>query len=133
MYFVCALAPGVAFAFGDGVAALCGMATAHASAASSHHDTGTAHHDHAQHMHGHAAHATTSDVAISADPADKADKSGNIDKADKMCCGLACTGALPAAFEAVSLPDLTAAKELPLLSQALAAMTPARLYKPPIV
>ena len=59
-------------------------------------------------------------------------RSGKSDKADQMCCGLACVSALPAGLLSVSLPDLVAATEMPLPEQALAALTPARLYKPPI-
>ena len=60
------------------------------------------------------------------------DKSGTSDKADQMCCGLACVSALPAGLLSISLPDLVAATEMPLPEHALAALSPARLYKPPI-
>ena len=129
-YLLCALAPGLAFAFGDGVAARCALAGAHTVAANASKAGDThAHHDRAQHMHDGSAHAMAGDAAKHSHGAGK---SGTSDKADQMCCGLACVSALPAGLLSVSLPDLVAATEMPLPEQALAALTPARLYKPPI-
>ena len=134
MYLCCVLAPGAAYAFGDGVAARCALAGLHQAAMSQAHEGGAeggahAHHNHGggvQGAHDHGAMHAASHVPAPDPPAHHSDK------ADKMCCGLACLSALPAVFAAVSPPEFVAAADLPLRVQALAALAPARLYKPPI-
>jgi hypothetical protein len=139
MYLFCVLAPGAAYAFGDGVAARCALAGLHQAAMSQSPDHGMHAHHHGDvastysaHDHG-AMHAKADSSAFAPYVHASDPPSHHSDKADKMCCGLACLSALPAVFAAVSPPEFAAAAELPLLVQALAALTPARLYKPPIV
>ena len=134
MYLACVLAPGVALALGDGVAAHCALAGVHAAAALGHHKSAApAHHDHSQHRHG-ATHATADDTKVLFAPETSAPDtpSHDSDKADQMCCALASLSALPAVFAAVSPPEFVASTKMSLPVQALAALTPARLYKPPI-
>ncbi len=128
IYLCLVLAPGAAFAFGDGVAARCALAGVHQAAmAQSHQGGAPAHHGGGAH----AAHDHSAMQAMAQVPAPDT-PSHHSDKADKMCCGLACVSALPAVFAAVSPPAFIAAVQTPLPVQALVALTPARLYKPPI-
>jgi hypothetical protein len=138
MYLFCMLAPGAAFAFGDGVAARCALAGLHQAAMAQPVDQDAHAHHHGDGMAAHSVHdhgamqAKAGDVRFASYVPASDPPSHHSDKADKMCCGLACLSALPAVFAAVSPPEFVAGAELPLPARALAALTPARLYKPPI-
>jgi hypothetical protein len=138
MYLVCALAPGAAYAFGNGIDANCGLANIH-KATSSGSAVADAHHDHPQHMHGSSAHHDHgADHAMAANVSKSADNSGSRapgaphHKADQSCCVLGCVSALPAAAAVLSLPVLDVAEQPLLFARALTTLTPAQLYKPPI-
>ncbi len=128
-YLVCMLAPGFAFAFGDGVAANCALAGVHAAATTQQPASGAAH---ADHHHGGAMHQHPDSVSAVGSEGSADHSSHHSDKIDKMCCGLACQSALPARTRDRFAADFVNVVEVSLPAQALATLTPPRLYKPPI-
>jgi len=131
MYFVCALAPGMAYAFGSGVTGYCALAGIHNTVSDQPTTNAHVHHDH--HAGLHESHGISHATAGDAKAADKSGNSGTSHhKGDQACCMLACVSALPATAIAAMLPIFDAVEQPLPFSQALTALTPAQLFKPPI-
>ncbi len=141
LYMLCVLAPGLAFAFGDGQhGAPCLTDEEHVGGFMHVHEAGSGRHIHtdaqppaASALHSDAAHYDHGSISTVASDDTLHPVIDHHKASGGQCCGMVCMTALPANFIELVPPPQPTSLRLSMTYRNLAGKAPPRLYRPPII